>query len=142
MRTIYKLFRTIRLDTESKQAVDQSSSSANSQSFTSLSRIIESEFAHLSMNVFSYELKPMYDKVHPAMSILKTKDSLVNNYELTCRLTEINMPIVPPLKLKLTSQYPRESPEVLSLTASALTMMPTKLENSGRKAIVRTRTFE
>jgi len=40
------------------------------------------------------------------------------------------MPIVPPLKMKLTSQYPNESPEILSLTSTIMNITPTKLENS------------
>ncbi|CAF4171723.1 unnamed protein product, partial [Rotaria sordida] len=121
---------SIRLDTESKQIVEPNLSSTNNHSSTSLRNIIESEFAHLSTNTFSYELKPMHDKILPSSSILKNKDSIINDYELTCRLTEINMPIVPPLKMKLTVQYPNEPPEILSLTSTTMNITPIKLENS------------
>ena len=125
--------RSIRLDSESKQAVEPYSSSAsNHNSLTSLSNIIESEFAHLSMDVFTYELKPMCDKPSTSSSI-KNYDLPVRDYELICRLIEINMPIVPPLKMKLTLQYPNEPPEILSLTSATFSMTPAKLENSGRQ---------
>ncbi len=128
-----KTFRIIRLDSESKQIVKPNLSSTNNHSLTLLNNIIESEFAHLSMNTYSYELKPMYDKISTSSSIIKNKDSIINDYELTCRLIEINMPIVPPLKMKLTSQYPNEPPEILSLISTAMNVTPTKLENSGTK---------
>ena len=87
------------------------------------------------MNIFSYELKPMDNKMSSSSSssssIIKNKDSTIKDYELTCRLTEINMPIVPPLKMKLTIQYPNEPPEVLSLTSPTVNTTPVKLENSG-----------
>ncbi|CAF4726431.1 unnamed protein product, partial [Rotaria magnacalcarata] len=66
-------------------------------------------------------------------SIPRNKDSIINDYELTCRLIEINMPIVPPLKMKLTIQYPNEPPEILSLTSTPMNVTPIKLENSGKK---------
>ena len=123
--------RSIRLDMESKQAVESYSSSAANPSLTALTSTIESEFAHLSTNTFSYELKPMCEKIS-TQSIIKSSDVQVRDYELICRLTEIDMPIVPPLKMKLTLQYPNDPPEILSLISSALHTMPAKLENSGR----------
>lgn len=120
------------MDIESKQTVEPNASSVNNQSSTSLRNVIDSEFAHLSTNTFSYELKPIHNKISPSASILKNKDSSINDYELTCRLIEINMPIVPPLKMKLTIQYPNEPPEVLSLISSTMNMAPIKLENSGK----------
>ncbi len=121
----------MRLDTESKQVVEYNHSSTNNNSLILLTNIIESEFAHLSMNTYSYELKPMNDKT--SSSIIKNIDSIINEYELTCRLIEINMPIVPPLKMKLTIQYPTEPPEILSLTSTSMNVTPTKLENSGKQ---------
>ncbi len=121
------------MDTESKQIVEPHLSSTNNHSLILLTNIIESEFAHLSMNTYSYELKPMCDKTSSSPSIMKNKDSIIHDYELTCRLIEINMPIIPPLKMKLTSQYPNEPPEILSLTSTIMNITPTKLEHSGRK---------
>jgi hypothetical protein len=123
----------MRLDSESKQGIESYSSSPSNQLSTSLTNIIESEFAHLSMNTFSYELKPMYDKISTSSSIIKNKDLPVRDYELTCRFIELNMPIVPPLKMKLTIQYPDEPPEILSLISTTLNVTPTKLENSGKE---------
>ncbi len=126
-------FRHMRLDTETKQVVEPNQTLTNNDSLTSLTNTIESEFAHLSVNTYSYELKPLHDKVSPTSSMMKNKDSIVSDYELTCRLIELNMPIVPPLKMKLTVQYPNEPPEILSLASTAMNMIPTKLENSGKK---------
>ena len=123
--------RSIRLDTESKQAVESYSSSPANPSLTALTSTIESEFAQLPTNTFSYELKAMCEKIS-TQSIIKSSDVQVRDYELICRLTEIDMPIVPPLKMKLTLQYPNDPPEILSLISSALHTMPAKLENSGR----------
>jgi len=121
------------LDTESKQVIESNPYSMTIHPVTSLSSIIESEFAHLSMNTYSYELKPMHDRLSPSPSILKSKDSLINDYELICRLIEINMPIVPPLKMKLTIKYPNEPPEILSLISTTMNITPSKLENSGKR---------
>ena len=84
------------------------------------------------MDVFTYELKPMCDKPSTSSSI-KNYDLPVRDYELICRLIEINMPIVPPLKMKLTLQYPNEPPEILSLTSATFSLTPAKLENSGEE---------
>jgi hypothetical protein len=86
------------------------------------------------MNTYSYELKPMYDKISSSSSsMIKNKDSVINDYELTCRLIERTMPIVPPLKMKLTNAYPNEPPEILSLISTTINITPIKLENSGIK---------
>ncbi|CAF4909585.1 unnamed protein product, partial [Rotaria magnacalcarata] len=122
--------KTIRLDTDSKQITETNQSSIISSSSTSLQHIVDSEFANLSMDTFSYELKPLHDKISSSSSIPRNKDSIINDYELTCRLIEINMPIVPPLKMKLTIQYPNEPPEILSLTSTPMNVTPIKLENS------------
>jgi hypothetical protein len=126
----------MRLDTESKQSVETYSSTPTSQSLASLVNIIESEFAHLSMNTFTYELKPWSDKMSTTSSssttVTDVKDLPDRDYELTCRFIEINMPVVPPLKLKLTIKYPTEPPEVLSLTSTTLSLTPAKLEYSGK----------
>lgn len=122
--------RSMRLDTELKQNLEtSSSSSANPQSFSSLSSIVEREFSQLSMNTFAYDLKPLSDK----LSTLRTdsRDAPIGDYELTCRYIELNMPVVPPLKIKLTVKYPDESPEILSLTSTTLSLTPARLENSG-----------
>ncbi|CAF4651198.1 unnamed protein product, partial [Rotaria sp. Silwood1] len=123
--------KSMRLDTESKQIAESYSSSSNIHSSKSLANIIDNEFAHLSMNTFTYELKPMSDKMSTSLSSINDiKDLSICDYELTCRFIEINMPIVPPLKMKLTIQYPNEPPEVLSLTSTTLSFTPAKLEKS------------
>lgn len=128
---IWNRCRSFRLDTESKQAIESYSPVCSTQpSLTSLTHTIESEFAHLSTDTFSYELKPLHEK--PSIDTNgKTNEIPVNDYELTCRLIEINMPIVPPLKIKLTLQYPNEPPEILSLSSATSNQTPAKLENSG-----------
>jgi hypothetical protein len=127
----------MRLDSETKQVIEYNQTLTNNDSLSSLTNAIENEFAHLSVNTYSYELKPLHDKISPTSSMMKTKDSIVNDYELTCRLIELNMPIVPPLKMKLTVQYPNEPPEILSLTSTGMNVTPTKLENSGKKKTIR-----
>jgi hypothetical protein len=120
----------MRLDTESKQIVEPYSALSNTHLSTSLVNIIENEFANLSMNTFTYELKPLSDKLSTSSSITDMKDLPIRDYELTCRFIEVNMPVVPPLKMKLTVNYPNEPPEVLSLTSTTLSLTPAKLENS------------
>jgi hypothetical protein len=122
----------MRLDTESKQIVEPYSALSNTHLSTSLVNIIENEFANLSMNTFTYELKPLSDKLSTSSSITDMKDLSTRDYELTCRFIEVNMPVVPPLKMKLTVNYPNEPPEVLSLTSTTLSLTPAKLENSGK----------
>jgi len=122
----------MRLDTESKQIVEPYSALSNTHLSTSLVNIIENEFANLSMNTFTYELKPLSDKLSTSSSITDMKDLPIRDYELTCRFIEVNMPVVPPLKMKLTVNYPNEPPEVLSLTSTTLSLTPAKLENSGK----------
>lgn len=124
----------MRLDSESKQTTEPLSSISNTHSSTSLVNIIENEFAHLSMNTFTYELKPLSDTISTSTSLATKndlKDSIIRDYELTCRFIEIDMPVVPPLKIKLTVKYPYEPPEVLSLTSTTLSLTPAKLEHSG-----------
>lgn len=95
--------------------------------------IIESEFAQLSTNTFTYELKPLSEKISNSSSTIDVRDLPIRDYELTCRLTEINLPVVPPLKMKLSVKYPNEPPEVLSLTSTSLCLTPAKLENTGKE---------
>ncbi len=131
--------KNMRLDTESKQTVEAYSSPPTSHSLASLVNIIESEFAQLSMNTFTYELKPLSDKMSTSpSSIIDIKDLPNRDYELTCRFIENNMPVVPPLKMKLTIKYPTEPPEVLSLTSTTLCLTPAKLEHSGRLSFLPT----
>jgi hypothetical protein len=122
----------MRLDTESKQMIEFYSSSPNAHSSASLVNIIENEFAQLSTNTFTYDLKPLSDKISTLSSIIDIKDLPIRDYELTCSFIEINMPVVPPLKMKLTTKYPTEPPEVLSLTSTTLNLTPVKLKNSGK----------
>jgi len=120
----------MRLDTEFNESLENGSlNNTNTQSYSTLRNQIDSEFSHLSMNTFTYDLKPLSDKY----STIKTdkKDLSIRDYELTCRFIENNMPVVPPLKIKLTVKYPDEPPEVLSLTSTTLNSTPAKLENSG-----------
>lgn len=119
----------MRLDSESKQMNESYSSQPDTQSLTSLVNIIENEFSHLSMNTFTYELKPLSDKI--SSTKIEPKDLIIRDYELTCRFIEFNMPVVPPLKIKLTVKYPHEPPEVLSLTTTTLNVTPAKLEHTG-----------
>lgn len=72
----------------------------------------------------------MCEKPLTNSTTIKNTDVPVRDYELTCRLIEMNMPIVPPLKLKVTLQYPQEPPEILSLTSTSHSLTAAKLENS------------
>jgi len=121
----------MRLDTESKQTIDTYSSS-NNHTFGNLLNIIENEFAQLAMDTFTYELKPISDQISTVSSMIDKKDLSIRDYELTCRFIEINMPVVPPLKIKLSIKYPNEPPEVLSLPSTTLNPTPIKLQNSGK----------
>lgn len=121
----------MRLDVESKQTLEPGSSSLNIHSSKCLANIIENEFSQLSVNTFTYELKPMSDKISSS-SLSDLAGISISDYELTCRFIELNMPVVPPLKIKLTIQYPDEPPEVLSLTSAMLNFTPAKLEKSGK----------
>lgn len=124
--------RNIRLDIESKEIVETYSSTPTSHSLGSLVNIIESEFAQLSTNTFTYELKPLSEKMSSSSSAIDVRDLPIRDYELTCRLTEIDLPVVPPLKMKLSVKYPNEPPEVLSLTSTSLSLTPARLENTGK----------
>ena len=122
----------MRLDTESKETIESYSSSPNTHSSGTLVHIIENEFAQLSTNTFAYELKPLSDQISTLSSIIDMKDLSIRDYELTCRFIEINMPAVPPLKMKLSVRYPDEPPEILSLTSTGSNVTPVKLQNSGK----------
>lgn len=123
--------RNIRLDTECKEIVETYSTPPISHSLASLVNIIESEFAQLSSNTFTYELKPLLEKMSSSTSSVDVRELPIRDYELICRFTEMNMPVVPPLKMKLSVKYPNEPPEVLSLTSTSLCLTPAKLENTG-----------
>ena len=51
-----------------------------------------------------------------------------NGLVLRCKLLELSNPLVPPLRLRVSTRYPDEPPEILSLTKT----MPPKLEHSGK----------
>lgn len=119
------------MDTECKEIVENYSTQPLSYSLASLVNVIESEFAQLSSNTFTYELKPLLEKMASSSSAIDVRDLPIRDYELTCRFTEMNMPVVPPLKMKLSVKYPNEPPEVLSLTSTSLSLTPARLENTG-----------
>jgi hypothetical protein len=54
-----------------------------------------------------------------------------NGIILRCKLLEKSNPILPPLRLYITTSYPEQSPEILSLTQT----MPPRLEFTGTNII-------
>ena len=48
---------------------------------------------------------------------------------LRCKLLELSNPLIPPLRLRISTRYPEDQPEILSLTDT----MPPKLEFTGKK---------
>ncbi len=50
-----------------------------------------------------------------------------NGIVLRCKLLESSNPIIPPLRLRISTRYPEDQPEILSLTET----LPPKLEFTG-----------
>jgi hypothetical protein len=46
---------------------------------------------------------------------------------LRCKLLELSNPFIPPLRLRISTRYPEDQPEILSLTNT----LPPKLEFTG-----------
>lgn len=65
---------------------------------------------------------------HTRTNLQLDEDSLnKNGIILRCKLLELANPLIPSLKLKISTRYPEEPPEILSLTKT----MPPKLEFTG-----------
>jgi hypothetical protein len=54
-----------------------------------------------------------------------------NGIVLRCKLLEVSNPLIQPLRLRVSTRYPEDQPEILSLTKT----MPPKLEFSSKKYI-------
>ena len=114
--TLRSLRRRIRLDTD-----EQCFSSVRRLSPPSFFSRLHAELNNLPSGVFSVELIPSV----PVDDELLSKSGVV----LRCRFCQSASPAIPSLRLRVSTRYPTDPPEVLSLTNT----LPPKLEFSGEK---------
>ena len=93
----------------------------------SLLSIINDEIKQLPNDIYSIECIPV-------SRMKKNTDynedySNKNDLILRCKLLEKSNPVIPALRLHITSSYPEQPPEILSLTKT----MPPRLEFTGKK---------
>ncbi len=93
----------------------------------SLLSIINDEIKQLPNDIYSIECIPV--------SRMKKNTDYNEDYSnrndliLRCKLLEKSNPVIPALRLHITSSYPEQPPEILSLTKT----MPPRLEFTGKK---------
>ena len=92
----------------------------------SLVSIINDEIKQLPNDIYSIECIPV-------SRMKKNTDynedySNKNDLILRCKLLEKSNPVIPTLRLHITSSYPEQPPEILSLTKT----MPPRLEFTGK----------
>ena len=116
--------RKIRLDFDSNSTrISEPGVSTNQLSL--LSRL-NTELSLLPTNRFSIERLPVSHANHQTIE-LNDEYLSRNGLILRCKLLEQSNPLVPTLRLRISTRYPDEPPELLSLTNST----PPKLEFSG-----------
>lgn len=119
-------FRKFRLDDDqSFNSIKDKQLSFSHLSSSSLLTVLNSELNSLLTNLFSIEYVPVS---HSTRSIQLDDDYLSKNgLVLRCKLLEKTNPIIPILRIRVSTRYPDEQPEILSLTKT----MPPKLEYTG-----------
>ena len=112
--------RKIRLDGDS-DALKLNEKRTMSSDLSFISRLND-ELNHLPAEIFSIErigTQCRFDEDY----------SKRNGVLLRCKLIAENYPLVSPLNLRISINYPDEEPEILSLTKST----PPKLESTGKQ---------
>lgn len=101
----------------------KSFSLSNQSSFVSN---LNDELDCLPFGYFSVQFLP----VSHAFELTQLNDEYLsrNGLVLRCKLLEPSNPLVPTLRLRVSTRYPDEQPEILSLTKT----FPPKLEFSGK----------
>jgi hypothetical protein len=117
------LFRKIRLDFDNN-SIRITKSEVSSNQLSLLSKL-NYELSLLPNNRFSIEYLPVS---HTSQTIEFNDEYLSRNgLVLRCKLLEQSNPLLPTLRLRISTRYPDEPPEILSLT----NITPPKLEFSG-----------
>ncbi|CAF3064392.1 unnamed protein product [Rotaria sp. Silwood2] len=101
-----------RITTEYFSSLNQSSLLSN----------LNDELALLPANMFFIEYLP----ISPSINNNELNDEYLNKTGIIvrCKLLELSNPLIPSLRLRISTRYPQEQPEILSLTKS----MAPKLE--------------
>lgn len=107
--------------------IKKSTSSYDSSNQSSaLLSLLQDEFVLLPVNTFLIE---------SSQTPNRTERSQINDEYLSktglflqCKLIDSSNPLIPQLRLRVSTRYPREQPEILSLTNS----MPPKLDFAGK----------
>ncbi|CAF3771978.1 unnamed protein product, partial [Adineta steineri] len=113
--------KKVRLDNDynNSNRITQQTIPSNQSSLISQ---LNDEFNLLPANIFSIELLP----VSHVVKTIQLNDEYLSRKGLVlrCKLLEPFIPIIQPLRIKISTRYPDEQPEILSLTKT----MPPKLE--------------
>ena len=123
--SFFFLNRKIRLDNDHhlNHQTERKISPSNQSSL--LLKNLNNELDLLSKNRFSIEYIPVSHTTKP----IELDDDYLskNGLVLRCKLLEPSNPLIPPLRLRISTRYPDDQPEILSLTKS----MSPKLEFTG-----------
>jgi hypothetical protein len=121
----FLLNRKIRLDTDENSNRIAKQKFSLSNQFSLLSNLNE-ELNLLPANLFLIERLP----VSHTTKTLEFDDEYLskNGLVLRCKLLEPSTPLILPLRLRISTRYPEDQPEILSLTKT----MPPKLEFTGK----------
>ncbi len=114
-------YRKIRLDDDN----DNLNRIKRQKLSSSLLSHLNNELDLLPVNLFLIERVT----ISHTMNKMELDDEYLskNGIVLRCKLLESSNPIIPPLRLRISTRYPEHQPEVLSLTKT----MPPKLEFTG-----------
>lgn len=119
------LIRKIRLDIDDRFHSINETKSSSIFNPTALISKLNCELHLLPNDRFSVQYLPVSHTTAPT----EFNDEYLskNGLVLRCKLIEIDIPLVPILRLRIFPRYPEEQPEILSLTKT----MPPKLESTG-----------
>lgn len=120
INSLYFSLRMMRLDVDNYPIIKLRSSNQST-----LLSTLNDELNQLPPDIYSVE----------RVSLSRTRKNTDNDEEylnkyglvLRCKLLEKSNPIIPSLRLHITTSYPEQPPEILSLTKT----MPPKLEFTG-----------
>ncbi|CAF2078968.1 unnamed protein product [Rotaria magnacalcarata] len=114
--------KKIRLDNETNLNKVRTTENFSSLNQSSLLFHLNDELVLLPANIFLIEYLPLSHTI--VNNEFNDEYLSKNGIVLRCKLSELPYPLVPPLRLRISTRYPQEQPEILSLSQT----MPPKLE--------------
>ncbi|CAF4602568.1 unnamed protein product [Rotaria socialis] len=114
--------KKMRLDNETNLNKVRTTENFSPLNQSSLLFRLNDELVLLPTNIFLIEYLPLSHTI--VNNEVNDEYLSKNGIVLRCKLSELPYPLVPPLRLRISTRYPQEQPEILSLSQT----MPPKLE--------------